>query len=300
MQNRINSLSSLLRLFISQYDLSGKHLFIMLSVPVVLAIASSFMVTSYLVEKKVHEVGEFNLKRLEDLLSQSESIGQYAITLSQGDCSDLNEYMKFKPYYRGVLLFNAHGFYCSSTNGEIDFPLNTLLPEPTLKEPTYFIVPETPARLGVPAIIVIATQANLTSGAVVIIEGQYFIDSFIQPEVFPRPVLNVVLGLKGATLPTVPQFGDGKVVAVKADNSELVILLEVSQAFFWYFFWISFGLSLPVFLAFTWLVGLHLWRKKTAIHWPTILEAGSKIKNFSLYTNLLFVLKTVRLKGLRH
>lgn len=102
MQNRINSLSSLLRLFISQYDLSGKHLFIMLSVPVVLAIASSFMVTSYLVEKKVHEVGEFNLKRLEDLLSQSESIGQYAITLSQGDCSDLNEYMKFKPYYRGV------------------------------------------------------------------------------------------------------------------------------------------------------------------------------------------------------
>lgn len=77
MQNRINSLSSLLRLFISQFDLSCKHLFIMLSVPVVLAIASSFMVTSYLVEKKVHEVGEFNLKRLEDLLSQSESIGGF-------------------------------------------------------------------------------------------------------------------------------------------------------------------------------------------------------------------------------
>lgn len=297
MQNRINSLSSLLRLFISQYDLSGKHLFIMLSVPVVLAIASSFMVTSYLVEKKVHEVGEFNLKRLEDLLSQSESIGQYAITLSQGDCSDLNEYMKFKPYYRGVLLFNAYGFYCSSTNGEIDFPLNTLLPEPTLKEPTYFIVPETPARLGVPAIIVIATQANLTSGAVVIIEGQYFIDSFIQPEVFPRPVLNVVLGLKGATLPTVPQFGDGKVVAVKADNSELVILLEVSQAFFWYFFWISFGLSLPVFLAFTWLVGLHLWRKKNRYSLADDIRSGIENKEFFLVYQPIICTEDGKAKG---
>lgn len=282
MPKRLNSLSSLLRLFISQYDLSRKHLFIMLFMPIVLAMASSYVVTNYLVDKKAQEVGEFNLKRLEHLLSQSETIGEYATTLSEGDCSALNEYMRFKPYYRGVLLFNAHGFHCSSANGVIDYPLNSLLPEATLKKPAYFIVPETPARTGVPAILVISTQDNLTRGAVVIIEGQYLIDSFIQPEVFPRPVNHVVLGLKGATLPTVPQFGDGKVVAVRAEHSEFVILLEVSQAFFWHFFWICFGITLPFLLAFVWLVGLHIWRKKSRSSLADDIKSGIENQEFFL------------------
>ncbi|MGL5485223.1 MAG: EAL domain-containing protein, partial [Shewanella sp.] len=83
MPKRLNSLSPLLRLFISQYDLSRKHLFIMLFMPIVLAMASSYVVTNYLVDKKAQEVGEFNLKRLEHLLRQSETIGEYATTLSE-------------------------------------------------------------------------------------------------------------------------------------------------------------------------------------------------------------------------
>lgn len=282
MPNRINSLSSLLRLLISRYDLSRKHLFIMLFLPIILAIASSYLITGYLVGKKAREVGEFNLERLESLLSQSKDVGQYALTLNEGDCGHLNEYMRFKPYYRGVLLFNDKRFYCSSTNGVIDLPLNSLLPEPSLKTFAYHIIPETPARLGVPAIIVIFNNSHGAGGAIVVIEGQYLIDSFIQPEVFPRPVRHVVLGLGGATLPTVPHFSDGKVVAVHADNSELVMLLEISQAFFWHFFWIYFGLLLPVLLIFAWLLGLNILRKNGRSSLADDIKSGIENQEFFL------------------
>lgn len=257
----------------------------------------SYVITSYIVHGKAREVGNFNLERLEELLAQSESINQFAITLKEGDCGKLSEYMRFKPYYRGVILFNEKAMYCSSTAGDIDLPLNSLLPENKLADSAHYIVPETPARSGVPAIISISKNVETHRGSIVVIEGEYFVDAFIQPEVFPRLVSNVVLGLHGATLPSVPNFGDGEIISVLADDKEFVILLELSREFFRHFFWIYFGVSLPICFIIVLLSGLLFLRKKNRHSLADDIRSGIENEEFFLVYQPVICAEDGKAKG---
>ncbi|WP_198780962.1 EAL domain-containing protein [Shewanella putrefaciens] len=282
MLTRLNFIQKSMRQLLSTFSLTFKQWGLLLSLPILLSLGISYAITNYVVHDKAREVGNFNLERLDELLLQSDGISEFAMTLKEGDCGKLGEYMKFRPYYRGVLLFNDKAFYCSSMTGDIELPLNSLLPEYQLKDSARYIVPETPARLGVPAIIAISKDAQSHRGAIVVLEGQYLIDSFIQPEVFPRPVSTVVLGMHGATLPSVPQFGEGEIVTVLADDKEFLVLLEVSNAFFMHFFWIYFGLLLPVLFIFVLLFGLLLWRKNSRHSLVDDIRSGIENQEFFL------------------
>ncbi|PIW62037.1 EAL domain-containing protein [Shewanella sp. CG12_big_fil_rev_8_21_14_0_65_47_15] len=282
MLTRLNFIQKSMRQLLTTFSLTFKQWGLLLSLPILLSLGISYAITGYVVHDKAREVGNFNLERLDELLLQSDSISEFAMTLKEGDCGKLREYMRFRPYYRGVLLFNDKTFYCSSMTGNIELPLNSLLPEYQLKDSARYIVPETPARLGVPAIIVISKDAQTHRGAIVVLEGQYLIDSFIQPEVSPRPVDTVVLGLHGATLPSETHFGEGEVVSVLADDKEFLILLEMSNAFFWHFFWIYFGILLPILFIFLLLSGLLLWRKKSRHSLADDIRSGIENEEFFL------------------
>lgn len=297
MLTRLNLLQTQMRNLISAYDLSPKHWAVILLLPILLAMGLSYATTSYTVHNKARDIGHFNLERLQDLLKKSDSISEFAMTLGEGDCAKLSEFMRFRPYNRGVLLFNEKAFYCSSIVGDINLPLNFLLPEDRLKDSTYYIVPETLARPGVPAVMTVSKDAKTRHGAIVLIEGQYLIDNFIQPDVFPRPVSNVVLGLHGATLPTEPNFGEGDVIAVPAIDNDFVMLLEVPRAFFEHFFWIYFGVSLPIFFIFILLLCLLFSRKKRRHSLADDIRSGIENKEFFLVYQPVICTEDGKAKG---
>ena len=180
--------------FTSLFNFTSKQWGSLLLLLMLLSMGISYVTTYYTMHSKAQELGRFNLKRLEVLLAESNSINQFAVTLKEGDCDKIREYMKFRPYYRGVILFNEKAMHCSSSVGEIDLPLNSLLPEDKLVNAAQYILSKTPGRPDVPAIIVISKNVETHSGSIVVIEGEYFVDAFMQPEAFPRLVSNVVLG----------------------------------------------------------------------------------------------------------
>lgn len=287
MPNRSNLIQASMRNFASLFELLLKKWLFLLLLPVVFAFVFSYFIAVYLAHNKATEIGEFNLERLEAILKLSDQIGEYAMNLTEEDCGKLTEYMRFRPYFRGVLLFNDKSFYCSSTTGDLNLPLNTLLPADRLKDGSQHIVPETPARPGVPAIITTFKNEQTQYGAVVIFEGQYLIDSFIQPDVFPRAVKTVVLGLHGATLPAAPQFSGNEVITVFAGDKfevhqDFVILLEISKALFWHFYWIAFGLLLPLIFTLFVLSSLLLWKRNGRHSLADDIKSGIENQEFFL------------------
>lgn len=268
-------------------ELTLKHWLTLLLLPIFLALLLSYFIADYLSHNKAAEIGRFNLERLEAILDLSDEVGEFAKDLTEQDCGKLTEYMYFQPYFRGVLLFNANAFYCSSTTGGVNLPLNTLLPANSLQDGAQYIVPETPARPGVPAIITIYKNENTQYGAVVVSEGQYLIDSFIQPDVFPRAVKTVVLGLHGATLPSSPQFSGNQVIRVLAKDQfdvhqDFVILLEISKGLFWHFYWIAFALSLPLIFTLIILSSLLLTKRRGRHSLADDIRSGIENKEFFL------------------
>lgn len=267
---------------LTTFSLTFKKWGLLLSLAIILSLGLSNVITSYIVHGKARAVGDFNLKRINELMKVSNRISAFAMTLKEGDCGKLSEYMRYRPYYRGVLLFNDQQFYCSSMIGDIDVPISSVLPEHQLKNSARYIVPETPGRLEVPAIIVISKDAQTRYGAIVVLEGEYIIDSFIQPDVSPLPVQNVVLSLNGVTLPIEPHFGEGEVIRVWDEDQELVILLEISQDFFRHFFWVYFWMLLPIIFIFVLLCSLLFWRKNSRYSLVDDIRRGIENKEFFL------------------
>ncbi|MGL4712599.1 MAG: EAL domain-containing protein [Shewanella sp.] len=280
-----------------------KHVLVVVLLPILLAGVISYAITDHVVRNKARDFGYFNLERLEYLWQNSLVIKDFAMKLKEGDCNKLSNYMKFRPYYRAILLFNESAFYCSSSLGELDLPLNAFLPENKLKNSTAHIVAETPARPGVPAIMMVYKDEKTQHGVMVLIEGEYLIDNFIQSEAFPRPIQTIALGLKEVTLPSDPHFGEGEIVSVPAaipfanSDENFHMLLEISPAFFRYFFWFSFGVSLPILFIFALLLSLLVWRKKSRNSLADDIRSGIENKEFFLVYQPVICTEDGKAKG---
>lgn len=214
--------------------------------PIGVAVVASYLSAQYFVEDKVKGVGGMYVDHIDTLISRADENSHYAVVLKDNECRELHNYMLFQPYFRTALIFDPLRVYCSSKRGDIDVPLSTININENLEIPHLFIVSGTPSVPEVPAVVSLNWDPISKHGAVVIIEGQYLLDSFVQPNVFPSAVTNVALSINGKTIPESLGFIKNKVITLDSDKHNFSVLLEMSPAFFWHFFWIFLAISLPV------------------------------------------------------
>ncbi|MCS6116064.1 EAL domain-containing protein [Shewanella baltica] len=214
--------------------------------PIGVAVVASYLSAQYFVEDKVKGVGGIYVGNIDTLISHADEISHYALALKDTECRELHNYMLFQPYFRSALIFDSQRVYCSSKTGDIDVPLGIVSTTENLEIPNQFIIGGTPFMPEVPAIVASNWEPISKHGAAVIIEGQYLLDSFVQPNVFPSAVINVALSINGKTIPESPEFKKNEVMRLDSDKHNFSVLLEMSPAFFWHFFWIFLAISLPV------------------------------------------------------
>lgn len=216
-----------------------------LLLPIGMTSLASYITTQYFVEDKVKAVGAIYVKHIDTLMSHADEINQYALALTHSECQELYNYMLFQPYFRSALIFNSQHVYCSSKTGDIETPLSIISSIENLEASQQFIIAGTPFMPDVPAVVVLKWEPISKHGVAVVIEGQYLLDSFIQPNVFPSAVLSVALSLQGKTIPASLAFIEDQVMTLNSEKNNFAVLLEMSPAFFWHFFWVFFGISLP-------------------------------------------------------
>lgn len=214
--------------------------------PIGVAVVASYLSAQYFVEDKVKGIGAIYVSNIDTLLSHSDKIGHYALALSDTECKHLYNYMLFQPYFRSALLFDSKGVYCSSKTGNIDVSLGIISTTENLEIPNQFIIYGTYFMPEVPAIVISNWDPISKHGAAVIIEGQYLLDSFVQPNVFPSAVMSVALSINGKTIPETLGFLENEVMTLDSEHHNFSLLLEMSPAFFWHFFWIFLAVSVPV------------------------------------------------------
>jgi sensor c-di-GMP phosphodiesterase-like protein len=205
----------------------------------------SYFTADYFVKDKVKGVGIIYVDHIDTLISQADEISRYALTLKESECEELFDYMLFQPYFRSALIYNSQHIYCSSKTGDINAPLSIVAATENLQMPNQFIVSGTYFMPGVPAVVVSNWEPVSQHGAVVLIEGQHLLDSFIQAKVYPNPVMNVALLINGKTIPESVEFIDSQLMTLDSEFHNYSLLLEIAPAFFWHFFWIFFALSIP-------------------------------------------------------
>lgn len=213
--------------------------------PIGIAAVASYLSALYFVEDKVKDVGGMYVDHIDTLISHANEINHYALALKKTECRELYNYMLFQPYFRSALIFDSQHFYCSSKIGDIDVPLGRLSTTENLEISNQFIITGTPFMPEVPAIVSSKWDPKSKHGAAVIIEGQYLLDSFVQPDVFPSAVINVALSINGKTIPESLEFIKNEVMTLDSEDHRFSVLLEMSPAFFRHFFWIFFAISLP-------------------------------------------------------
>lgn len=213
--------------------------------PIGIAVAASYLSALYFVEDKVKGVGAIYLGHINTLFSHADEISHYALALKDSECKELYNYMLFQPYFRSALIFDSQRVYCSSKTGDIDVSLGIVSTTENLQVANQFIIAGTPFMPHVPAIVLSKWEPVSQHGAAVIIEGQYLLDSFEQPNVFPSAVMNVALSINGKTIPESLEFIKNEVMTLDSKQHNFSVLLEMSPAFFWHFFWIFLAISLP-------------------------------------------------------
>ncbi|WP_297891753.1 EAL domain-containing protein [Shewanella sp.] len=214
--------------------------------PIGVAVVASYLSAQYFVKDKVKGVGAIYVSNIDTLISHADQISHYALALKDTECKDLYNYMLFQPYFRSALIFDSQRVYCSSKTGDIDVSLGIVSITENLEIPNQFIIGGTPFMPEVPAIVISNWDPISKHGAAVIIEGQYLLDSFVQPNVFPSAVINVALSINGKTIPELPEFKQNEVMTLDSKYHKFSVLLEISPAFFWHFFWIFLAISVPV------------------------------------------------------
>ncbi|MCU8082879.1 EAL domain-containing protein [Shewanella sp. SM23] len=213
--------------------------------PIGIAAAASYLSAQYFVEDKVKGVGAIYVSHIDTLVSHANEISHYALALKDSECQELYNYMLFQPYFRSALIYDSQHVYCSSKTGDIDTPLSIVSATENLEISNQFIITGTPFMPEVPAIVSSKWDPKSKHGAAVIIEGQYLLDSFVQPDVFPSAVINVALSINGKTIPESLEFIKNEVMTLDSEDHRFSVLLEMSPAFFRHFFWIFFAISLP-------------------------------------------------------
>ncbi|MBP8119467.1 MAG: EAL domain-containing protein, partial [Shewanella sp.] len=213
--------------------------------PIGIAAVASYLSAQYFVEDKVKGVGAIYVSHIDTLVSHANEISHYALALKDSECQELYNYMLFQPYFRSALIYDSQHVYCSSKTGDIDTPLSIVSATENLEISNQFIITGTPFMPEVPAIVSSKWDPKSKHGAAVIIEGQYLLDSFVQPDVFPSAVINVALSINGKTIPESLEFIKNEVMTLDSEDHRFSVLLEMSPAFFRHFFWIFFAISLP-------------------------------------------------------
>lgn len=213
--------------------------------PIGIAAVASYLSAQYFVEDKVKGVGAIYVSHIDTLVSHANEISHYALALKDSECQQLYNYMLFQPYFRSALIYDSQHVYCSSKTGDIDTPLSIVSATENLEISNQFIITGTPFMPEVPAIVSSKWDPKSKHGAAVIIEGQYLLDSFVQPDVFPSAVINVALSINGKTIPESLEFIENEVMTLDSEDHRFSVLLEMSPAFFRHFFWIFFAISLP-------------------------------------------------------
>lgn len=214
--------------------------------PIGIAVVASYLSAQYFFEDKVKGVGAIYVSHIDTLVSHANEISHYVLALKDSECEELSNYMLFQPYFRSALLYDSHRVYCSSKTGDVDVPLSIVSSTENLEISNQFIIGGTYFMPEVPAIVTVDWEPVSKHGAAVIIEGKHLLDSFVQPNVFPRAVINVALSINGKTIPESLGFKQNEVMKLDSDKHNFSVLLEMSPAFFWHFFWIFLTISLPV------------------------------------------------------
>ncbi|MEM5507210.1 EAL domain-containing protein [Shewanella frigidimarina] len=206
----------------------------------------SYFSADYFVKDKIKGVGAIYVDHIDGLISQADEISRYALTLKDSECKELFDYMLFQPYYRSALIYNSLYIHCSSKTGDINAPLSIVSATENLQIPNQFIVSGTYFMPGVPAVVVSNWDPVSKHGAAVLIEGQHLLDTFIQTNVYPSPVINIALSINGKTIPESIGIIENQLVTLDSDLHHYSLLLEISPSFFLHFFWIFFAISIPV------------------------------------------------------